>query len=76
MTPAPTEDGSLPQPRCRLSSQVVHVQIAEQGVLHSAVQCMEARMEAVNDLLRSLSPLAKHDKDQTLDYAPEILPFG
>ena len=56
--PTPTEDESSPQPRCHLSSQVVCIQIAEQGVIHSAVQCTEARMEAVNDLPRSLSPLA------------------
>ena len=49
--PTPNEDESLPR-------VFVRIQIAEQGVLHSAVQCTEARMEAVNDLPRSLSPLA------------------
>ena len=44
--PTPTEDESSPQPRCRLSSQVVHIQIAQQGVLCSAVQCTEVRMES------------------------------
>ena len=70
VTPAPTENESLLQPGCHLSSQVVRVQIAEQGVLHSTVQHTEVRMEAVNDPPRSLSPLARTRRSSDTGLCP------
>ena len=68
--PTPTEDESLPQPGRHLSSQVVHIQIAEQGVLRSAVQYTEVRMEAMDDLLRSLLPLARTQRRSDTGLCP------
>ena len=73
--PVPTESKSTPQPGGCRSSQVFHVPLPEQGVLHSAVQCTEARMEGVNDYTRSLSPLARMRQRLDTGLCPQQLYF-